>query len=106
MACNVCLDAGACRMNVNIRAALDESFKVKLVIDTNCPNINKIKDQLTEVDPFTEISNSGFEGSTVYNWAKGLPHVACPAPCAIVKAVEVAGGLGVKRDVEMKITEE
>ncbi|MFT0899313.1 DUF6951 family protein [Candidatus Methanoprimaticola sp. MG2] len=106
MTCNLCLDAGACRMKVKIIADLDDEYKVKLNIETNCPNINKIKDKLTVVDPLTEISNSGFAGSSVYEWAKELPHVACPAPCAIVKAVEVAGGLGVKRDVQMNFTEE
>ncbi len=40
----------------------------------------------------------------IYKWAsETLPHAACPVPCAMIKAVEVASDMGVKRDVEIKI---
>jgi len=32
-----------------------------------------------------------------------LPHIACPVPCGFIKAMEVAAGLGLKRDVTFKI---
>lgn len=98
--CKMCVDAGACRMSATITADMDDSFRVVIGIDTNCPNINRIKGSLGSVDPFTEIG-AGFAGSEVYRWASGLPHVACPVPCAIVKCVEVAGGLGVRKQVSM-----
>ncbi len=81
---------------------MDESFMVKIEIDTNCPNINKIKDSLPLIDPTKEISQFGFANSEVYKWAVGLPHVACPIPCAIVKVVEVASDMGLKKPVSME----
>ncbi len=34
-----------------------------------------------------------------------LPHSACPVPCALIKGLEVASGLGLKKDVHMTITD-
>ncbi len=89
-------------MKATIHAYMDDNFMVKVEIDTNCPNINSIKDQLPLIDPSKEICQFGFETSEVYKWAKGLPHVACPMPCAIVKCVEVAGDMGLKKPVSME----
>jgi hypothetical protein len=42
--------------------------------------------------------------TVIYKWAsERLPHAACPVPCALVKAVEVAGDLGLKRAVKIEI---
>jgi hypothetical protein len=35
--------------------------------------------------------------------SEAIPHTACPVPCGIIKAIEVAGGLGLKRDVTIKV---
>jgi len=40
----------------------------------------------------------------VYKLASdNIPHAACPVPCGMIKAIEVAGGLGLKRDVTIKV---
>lgn len=98
--CRMRVDAGACRMSTVVTAEMDEGMAIRITIESDCPNIERVKDRLGPVDPFSEISN-GFGDSAVYGWARELPHVACPVPCAIVKCVEVEGGLGVKRDVSM-----
>ncbi len=89
-------------MNVKIHAIMGDDFKVNLDIETNCPNITKIKDSLTTIDPMTEICQGGFANSEVYKWATGLPHVACPVPCAIIKAVEAASDMALQKPVSME----
>lgn len=87
-------------MRTRIVAVLGDDFRVSLSIETDCPNIERIKVSLGPVDPVAEVSG-GIGGSAVYEWAKGLPHAACPVPCALVKCVEAEGGLGLKRNVSM-----
>ena len=55
------------------------------------------------VNPYTEIESPICE-SDIYKWANDvLPHAACPVPCALIKAVEVASDMGIKRDVSITI---
>ena len=45
--------------------------------------------------------------STIYKLANdAIPHTACPVPSAMVKALEVAGDLGLKRGVTIEFVED
>jgi hypothetical protein len=76
---------------------------IDLDIQSDCPNILKMSWGLKPICPYTEVEAAITE-TEVYKWASGaIPHAACPVPCGMIKAVEVAGGLGLKRDVIIKI---
>jgi len=102
--CKVTVDAGVCKMKTVINAkANPDTGMVDIEIQSDCPNVLKMSWKLTSVCPYTEVE-AEMNKSEVYTHAsESIPHAACPVPCGIVKAIEVAGGLGLKRDVTIKV---
>ena len=101
--CIVTVDAGVCKMKTVIRAVQQEDMMVKVEITSDCHNILKMSWGIDTINPYTEVESNILD-TEVYRRANGiLPHAACPVPGAIIKAVEVAADLGIKRDVSIKI---
>ena len=96
--CMVCVDAGVCKMKTLIIAQENDMGLVDIEIKSDCPNILKMSWRLQPMSPYCEVE-AEFHKSEVYKLAyDNIPHTACPGPAGIVKAIEVAGGLGLKRD--------
>lgn len=71
---------------------------IEIDIKSDCPNILKMSWRLEPMSPYAEVE-APFDVSTIYKLAAdAIPHTACPVPAGIVKALEVAGDLGLKRD--------
>ena len=70
-------------------------------IKSECPEIRAMSQNLEPMSLFDVIA-SPFTENVVYRTCSCLPHVACPVPCSMVKAGEVAGMLALKKDVSMK----
>lgn len=101
--CNVKVDAGVCKMVTKIHAVQDEMAMVKVDIESDCPYVLKMSWRMEPINPYTEIESPMFE-TDVYKWASEvLPHAACPVPCGIIKAVEIASDMGIKRNVSIEI---
>ena len=101
--CTVTVDAGVCKMRTVIRAVQQDDMMIKVSISSDCHHVLKMSWGIDTVNPYTEVESKIAE-SEIYQKANGiLPHAACPVPCAIIKAIEVAGDLGVKRDVSITI---
>ena len=62
--------------------------------------------ELTEVNPFEEISFRGEGPQTLRLAAKHCNHAACPVPSGIIKAIEVASGLALPRDAVIEVKKE
>jgi hypothetical protein len=95
--------SGACGHTTKVTATLEGRI-CKLTIESPCKAIQKIAEELKEVDPYREIS-----------FKKGMPrilevghkhcfHTACPVPVGIIKAMEVAAGLNLPKDAAIKIS--
>lgn len=102
--CKVTVDAGVCKMKTVITAtANDETGMIELDIQSDCPSILKMSWSIKPICPYSEIGSSINE-TEVYKMAnEKIPHSACPVPCGIIKAIEVAGGLGIKRNVTITV---
>ncbi len=102
--CKVTVEAGVCKMNTVILAKMNpETGMVDMEIQSDCPHVLRMTWTLQPICPYTEVE-AAMNETDIYKLASGsLPHAACPVPCGMVKAVEVAGGLGLKRDVHLKI---
>ncbi len=98
------VDAGACGFTVEIEALTEDSQHVKLDIRTDCPNFPQFIEQIREVDAFQEIEPDTKSGKVLSLWPKYLHCAACPVPSGIIKAVEVAAGLALPKDVGMEIS--
>ena len=102
--CKVTVEAGVCRMKtVVVARANPETGMVDLDIQSDCPNILKMSWFVKPVCPYTEVEAAMIETDIYKVASEAVPHAACPVPCGIIKAIEVAGGLGLKRDVFIKI---
>ena len=101
--CTVTVDAGVCKMKTVIHAVQGDDMMVTLDVKSDCHNVLKMSWQFKPVNPYTEVEAAMFE-TDVYRWANEvLPHAACPVPCGLIKAVEAASELGIKRDVSITI---
>jgi len=98
--CKVTVDAGVCKMKTIIIAKPNmDTGMVDIVIQSDCANVLKMSWTLKEVCPYTEVEAAMNETEIYKAASEAIPHAACPVPCGVVKAVEVAGGLGLKRNV-------
>jgi len=105
--CKLCVDAGVCKMKTIIKATSNEMGMVELDIKSDCPNILRMTWKMEAFSPYTEVE-SEFYKSEVYKLAQEtpIPHTACPVPSAMIKAIEVAGDLGLKRDVTIRFIDD
>lgn len=99
--CTVTVHAGVCRRTTTIHAKSNDDMTVSVEIESDCPMVSK--SPVPAIVPWDEVGTP-MNQTVTYKWAsENLSHAACPVPCAIVKAVEVAGDLGLKKDVTIEI---
>jgi hypothetical protein len=96
------VQAGICGFVAAIEAVAN-GRKVALTITSDCERIRKMADILKEVDSLAIIGprsrpNAVFDAAT-----EAKLHAACAVPTAVIKAIEVAGGLALARDVHIHI---
>ncbi|MDR1954928.1 MAG: hypothetical protein LBP82_03125 [Candidatus Methanoplasma sp.] len=102
--CKVTVDAGVCKMITVITAkANPNTGMVDIDIQSDCANVLKMSWSVKPICPYTEVEAAMNETEIYKIASEALPHAACPVPCGVIKAVEVAGDLGLKRDVSIKI---
>lgn len=98
------VNPGVCGLNTTINVNSDDMQTAVIEIKTDCPNIKPMELELKEVDGFEECF-AKIGDSKVYEMAKKYcKHAACPVPTAIIKGIEVACGLALPKDVEVRIT--
>lgn len=102
--CKVTVEPGVCRLNTVVYAEpSDDLMSVNVRIESECKFVRDFGAALKPIDPYTEFSLPMVE-NPVYKTASGtVQHSACPVPCAVLKAIEVAADLGLKRDVKLTI---
>jgi hypothetical protein len=99
--------SGICGMLTEVRATSDnQAGTVKLELNTRCESIQKLAGELTEVNPYEEISFRGAGPRTLRMAAKYCQHAACPVPSGIIKAIEVASGLALPKDAVIEVKQE
>jgi hypothetical protein len=76
---------------------------VDIDIQSDCSNILKMSWSVKSICPYTEVEAAMCETEIYKIASETVPHAACPVPCGVIKAIEVAGGLGLKRDVSIKV---
>jgi hypothetical protein len=99
------VQAGICGYITQIEATVaDDGQTVRLHIDSTCEDVRKLAEKLTEVDAFQEISFRRAGPQTLQLVPQYLKHPACPVGAGILKAVEVAAGLALPKDVVIKVS--
>lgn len=95
--------AGICGFTTTIETTL-EGKVCKVAIQGGCSSIQRLAEELTEVNPYQEISFRRNTPKTMEMAAKYCAHAACPVPVGIIKAIEVESKLALPADVTIKIS--
>ncbi len=95
--------AGVCGFSTTVETVLDGDV-CKVSIQSECAAIQRLAQELTEVNPYQEISWRRKTPLTMEMAAKFCTHAACPVPVGIIKAVEVEAHLALPADVTIKVS--
>ena len=96
--------AGICGFTTTVETETKDDMTCKVSIKSECAAIQKLAGELTEVNPYREISFRGKGPTILETGSHYCTHPACPVPTGIIKAVEVAAGLALPQDVTIKIS--
>jgi hypothetical protein len=94
---------GNCGFITQVETTMDGDV-CKVTVVSECKAIQKLAQELTEVNPYQEISFRRSTPQILQMGAKFCTHAACPVPVGIIKAVEVEAGLALPTDVTIKLT--
>lgn len=95
------IESGICGFCTTVRTHAD-GRNVRVEFETTCGYVENLAEQLTEVDPYREISYRGEGPLTLKLAAEHLVHPACPVPAGIIKAIEVEAGLALPKEASIK----
>jgi hypothetical protein len=94
--------AGVCGFSTVVETTAN-GRTCRISISSQCEAIQRLGQELTQVNPFQEISFRKAMPQTLQMGAKYCTHAACPVPVGIIKAIEVESGLALPADVSIKI---
>jgi len=94
--------AGICGFTTVVDANMSGE-ECALSIRSDCPNVQRLAENLSSVDPLKEISFRREGPDTLQMAVKHCRHTACPVPSGIIKAVEVAAGLALPKDATIRV---
>jgi len=101
--------AGICGFRTLVHAASADGRHVRLKLESQCPDVLRIRKRLEALtlDAYTEVGPcdqpGGAKKSQISELCRELPHLACPVPPGIFKALEVAAGLALPRDASIRV---
>lgn len=95
--------AGNCGFNTQVETTIDGKV-CKIQITSECAAIRRMAEELTEVNPYGEISFKRAMPKIHELGHKHCTHAACPVPVGIVKAVEIEAKLALPTDVSIKLS--
>ena len=95
---------GNCGFTTTVEALMDGGKECQITISSECGAIQKLAQELTQVNPYQEISFRRSMPLILQMGAKYCTHAACPVPVGIIKAVEVAAGLALAKDATIKLS--
>ena len=95
--------AGNCGFNTEVEATMDGKV-CKLSISSECDAISRMAEELTEIDPYQEISFKRAMPKIHQAGHQDCTHASCPVPSGMIKAVEVEAKLALPADVTIKLS--
>lgn len=97
------IEPGVCGFTTTVNVIAAGKRNCTVHIESECPHIQNLAAELSEIDPFKEISFRG-EGPTVLKLgAKYCSHPACPVPVGIIKAIEIEAKLALPKNVQITL---
>lgn len=100
------VNPGVCGLITTIQATGDDDQTVTLNVESACAYIMAMAADIPEVDGYAEVFGKLGDGEICKAAHAHCKHSACPVPSGFIKAVEVACGLALPRDVHMTVTKD
>lgn len=97
------IGAGICGFSTVVVATMNGKT-CKLTITSDCTAVQRLAEELTEVNPLEEISCRRSVPKTLQLGMKLCNHAACPVPVGIIKTIEVEACLALPSDVTIKLS--
>jgi hypothetical protein len=95
------VDSGVCRFKSRIVGSPDDTT-VHLKIESDCPCVQELAEELKSVEPSGALRMPYSSNPIYLKSGEFLNHSTCPVPMTILKCIEAAAGLALKRNVEME----
>lgn len=99
------IHAGICGFHTTVAALSEDGRYAELLIDSECPNFSTQKAEFKQVDAYRECFGKIGEGLIYSSLREYCPHGACPVPCGVIKAIEVACGFALPQDVVIEVSQ-
>ena len=100
------IEAGNCGYHAEVEAVMGENYQVGIKIESDCPHIQKMAADLTEVNALNEISFRRGDREILAKGAQYCTHTSCPVPVGIIKAMEVAAGLALPQQATIVVEDD
>jgi hypothetical protein len=97
------ITSGICGFTANVETHMEGS-KCIVAIESECDAIQRLGEELKEVDPFQEITFRGEGPKTLRLGTRHCYHTACPVPVGVIKAIEIEAGLALPADAVIKLS--
>ena len=99
------ITAGNCGFHTNVEANIIKDYQVGLQIESDCVHIQKLAENLSEVNAMNEISfrRGKHIPDIIQAGIQNCTHAACPVPVGILKVVEVAAGLALPQEAKIEL---
>lgn len=95
-----------CGLETIISASSTNDGKIKIVINSKCRSIQRMNQEIDEVDPFDIVGKPIVECPIFQIASRNIRHTACIVPSAIVKIIEVEAGMALPGDSSISIKKE
>ena len=98
--------SGICGFTTRIEVEKTEQYVAICRMEGQCPNCSKVAAILAEkpLNVMDELFRKG-QSKVIEACRSNLPHVSCPVPAGILKALEVGVGLALPADASIKFVE-
>ncbi len=97
------ITSGICGFTAKVETRMVGS-RCTVSVESDCDAIRRLAEELTEVEPFQEITFRGEGPRALQLGAKHCYHPACPVPVGIIKAIEVEAGLALPANAAIRLS--
>lgn len=98
------IESGICGFQTMVQAEPGAKYTAKLIVDSNCPHVRKIAESFGEFNAMTELFKKG-QSAILKLCQENLPHITCPVPVGLLKALEASAGLALPKDAKITFAE-
>jgi len=100
------VNPGVCGLQTRIKVKQTGGMRVRVEIESQCPNIEDLAAELNDVDAYRECFKTSDRSPILDLASRHCRHFGCPVPMALIKGIEAAVGVRKASDVHILFSEE